>query len=70
MIWMWRPRIRGEMQMSCSRSATSEIPMGISLHRVDYLVRSRNIQPIARAGHLRVFGEETNTTLRREPEAA
>lgn len=29
------------------------------LHRVEYLVRARNIAPIGRAGRLRVFSEET-----------
>lgn len=32
---------------------------GQPLHRVEYLVRARNIAPIGRAGRLRVFSAET-----------
>ena len=28
------------------------------IHRIEYLIRSRNIQPIQRAGNLRVFSEK------------
>lgn len=31
--------------------------LGESLHRIEYVIRSRNIQPASRAGHVRVFGE-------------
>ena len=30
----------------------------VSEHRVQYLIRSRNLKPIGRAGHIRVFGPE------------
>ena len=30
---------------------------GEPLHRVEYIIRSRNIQPTGRAGNLRVFTE-------------
>jgi hypothetical protein len=28
-----------------------------SLHRIEYVIRSRNIQPTSRAGHVRIFAE-------------
>lgn len=31
--------------------------LGESLHRVEYVIRSRNIQPASRAGHVRIFAE-------------
>jgi hypothetical protein len=27
------------------------------LHRIEYVIRSRNIQPASRAGHVRIFTE-------------
>jgi hypothetical protein len=36
---------------------------GQPLHRVEYLVRARNIAPIGRAGRLRVFSEETSREI-------
>ncbi len=31
--------------------------LGESLHRIEYVIRSRNIQPVSRAGHVRIFAE-------------
>jgi DNA-binding transcriptional MerR regulator len=31
--------------------------LGESLHRIEYVIRSRNIQPASRAGHVRIFAE-------------
>jgi DNA-binding transcriptional MerR regulator len=31
---------------------------GVSVHKVEYVIRSRNMQPAARAGNARVFGAE------------
>ncbi len=31
--------------------------LGESLHRIEYVIRSRNIRPAGRAGHVRIFGE-------------
>jgi DNA-binding transcriptional MerR regulator len=31
--------------------------LGVAVHRVEYVVRTRNIQPVSRAGNLRVFSE-------------
>lgn len=31
--------------------------LGESLHRIEYVIRSRNIQPTSRAGHVRIFAE-------------
>jgi hypothetical protein len=31
--------------------------LGESLHRIEYVIRSRNIQPASRAGHVRIFTE-------------
>jgi hypothetical protein len=31
--------------------------LGEALHRVEYVIRSRSIQPVGRAGHVRVFNE-------------
>jgi len=31
--------------------------LGESLHRIEYVIRSRNIQPAGRAGHVRIFDE-------------
>lgn len=28
-----------------------------SLHRIEYVIRSRNIRPVGRAGHVRIFDE-------------
>lgn len=41
----------------------------VPIHRVEYLVRSRDIQPKERAGHLRVFDEKAVETLRQEIQA-
>ena len=32
--------------------------LGCPIHKIEYLIRSRNIQPIQRAGNLRVFSEK------------
>jgi len=31
--------------------------LGESLHRIEYVIRSRNIPPASRAGHVRIFAE-------------
>jgi hypothetical protein len=31
--------------------------LGESLHRIEYVIRSRNIRPISWAGHVRIFAE-------------
>lgn len=36
------------------------------VHRVDYFLRSRRIEPKARAGILRIFGEDVIERLRSE----
>lgn len=40
-------------------STTGEIAQryGVPLHRIEYLVKARGIEPTARAGHIRVFSE-------------
>jgi DNA-binding transcriptional MerR regulator len=40
--------------------------LGVPIHRVAYLVRSRNLQPTARAGRLRVFDDAAVELIRRE----
>ena len=32
--------------------------LGYPIHKIEYMIRSRNIQPIQRAGNLRVFSEK------------
>ena len=36
------------------------------IHRIEYLVQSRNIQPTQRAGNLRVFSQETYAFIEAE----
>ena len=36
------------------------------LHRVLYLIQSRQIKPLQRAGHLRIFGSDVVEALREE----
>lgn len=50
--------------MSPSTSTTTLPPvgeiahrLGEALHRIEYVIRSRNIQPASRAGHVRIFAE-------------
>jgi hypothetical protein len=43
--------------------------LGCPAWKVDYLLRSRGIKPIQRAGHLRIFSSEVVETLRRELDA-
>jgi len=31
--------------------------LGQAVHRVEYVIRSRSIQPAGRAGHIRIFSE-------------
>lgn len=40
--------------------------LGVPLHRVEYVIRSRNIQPAARAGSLRVFTRTDIARIERE----
>ncbi len=40
--------------------------LGIPLHRVEYLLRTRDIPEAGRAGNLRVFGQAALETLRDE----
>jgi DNA-binding transcriptional MerR regulator len=37
--------------------------LGIPIHRVEHLIRSRNIKPTSRAGNSRVFSESDLTKL-------
>lgn len=30
---------------------------GVSIHRVEYIIRARNIQPSSRAGNVQIFSE-------------
>lgn len=39
-----------------------------SIHRIEYLIRSRNIQPLQRAGNLRVFSGADLAALKTEIE--
>lgn len=41
----------------------------LPIHRVQYLIRSRNIQPTQRAGLIRLFDEATLTALINEANA-
>jgi len=36
------------------------------LHKIEYLIRARSIQPVERAGHLRIFAPEVVNVLRKE----
>lgn len=40
--------------------------LGVPIHRIQYLVRSRNIRPVERAGKLRIFDEKAIETLEQE----
>ncbi len=40
--------------------------LGEPLHRVAYVIRSRNLQPVARAGNARVFDEAGVNFIRSE----
>jgi DNA-binding transcriptional MerR regulator len=40
--------------------------LNIPIHRVEYLVRARDIKPVSRAGRFRVFDEQAIETLRQE----
>ena len=40
--------------------------LGCEIHQVQYLVTSRKIEPIQRAGNLRIFSEDTVKILREE----
>jgi len=31
--------------------------LGVAVHRVEYVIRTRNLRPAARAGNIRVFSE-------------
>ena len=42
--------------------------LGSPIHRIEYLIRSRKIQPIERAGNLRVFSDKVLQILRNELE--
>lgn len=50
------PRLSGEVQEFLVLTI-GEIArrVGVELHRVDYIVRSRQIEPLARAGNSRIF---------------
>ena len=37
--------------------------LGEALHRIEYVIRSRNIQPAGRAGHVRIFAESDVTFI-------
>lgn len=40
--------------------------LAVPIHRVEYLLRARDIAPVQRAGHLRIFDEGAVETLARE----
>ena len=40
--------------------------LGVPIHRIEYLVRARDIRPVQRAGHLRIYDEQAEETLRKE----
>lgn len=40
--------------------------LGVPLHRIQYLLRARNIEPTARAGRLRLYDRYALEMLRRE----
>lgn len=40
--------------------------LGCPIHRVEYLIRSRGIQPVQRAGNFRVFSQEALSLLQKE----
>ena len=40
--------------------------LGVPLHRVEYVIRSRNIRPTARAGNARLFTEADVCRIRSE----
>ena len=40
--------------------------LAISVFAADYLIRSRGIEPVSRAGRLRIFSEEDVQKLRNE----
>jgi len=40
--------------------------LGVPIHKAQYLVKSRNIKPIERAGNLRIFDEKAIEKLQRE----
>ena len=42
--------------------------LNVPIHRVDYLIKSRDIHPTERAGHLRIFDTAALNTFRREIE--
>ncbi len=53
--------------MTVKRSLTVGViaeKLNLPLHRVEYLVKSRNIQPVERAGNLRVFSPDVLDILR------
>ena len=37
--------------------------LGVAIHRVSYIVRSRDVHPTARAGNARVFSEDDITFI-------
>ena len=39
---------------------------GCAIHQIEYLIRSRQIEPIQRAGNLRVFAPEVVDVLKSE----
>lgn len=39
---------------------------GVQIHQVEYLIRARNIQPIAWVGHARVFSDQDVARIGRE----
>ena len=57
------------MQTTETRALTIGViaeQLGIPLHRVEYLIKSRDIRPVQRAGHLRVFDATALDALRKE----
>ena len=42
--------------------------LNLPIHRVEYLIRARDIQPICRAGRFRVFDEQAVSAVKNEVE--
>jgi len=59
--------------MTVKRALTTGVMaerLGVPLHKIEYLISSRRIQPVTRAGNLRVFDEGAVDRLRSELEAS
>lgn len=58
--------------MNASEPVTLDTPgriaakLGVPLHRVQYIIRSRGVEPSAYAGRLRLFNREAVARIRHE----